>query len=254
MLYLMRWLTFDLDGTLADWPFRYVLQPHMRPLVENHPVLREALQEEYQSRLGIGDPARIYDWSDIHQSVKQKLGLNIPFPDIPKLLEQATFQPGMVYGDVLGGLAEFKARGWQIAVATNGLAKYQQPLVDKLEIPYDFMLAPDISRATKPEALFWEPLPQPRAQVVHVGDLLTHDVWGANTAGYQAVWIWREMPPAWRETPIQQRLARGDTQEVIQTLTERELQEHGFVGREMPSQLPKPDYVVADLQELLQVL
>ncbi|MDX2006988.1 MAG: HAD family hydrolase [Meiothermus sp.] len=250
----MRWLTFDLDGTLADWPFRYIVQPHMRPLVENNPGLREALREEYQSRLGTGEPARIYDWGDIHHSVKQKLGLSLSFPDIPKLLEAATFEPGMVYGDVLEGLRAFKAQGWSVAVATNGLAKYQQPLVDRLEIPYDFMLAPDVSGATKPEVEFWDPLPRPRTRVVHVGDLLTHDIWGANAAGLGAVWIWREMPPAWRETPVEQRLARGDAREVIAALVERELEEHGFVGREMPGELPRPDHVVADLRELLEVV
>lgn len=250
----MRWLTFDLDGTLADWPFRFIVQPHMKPLVENNPALRQALREEYLERTQNGDPTKVYDWGDIHRSVKQKLGLTITFPDIPRLLEAAQFEAGMVYGDVLEGLAAFKARGWQIAVATNGLAKYQQPLVNTLGIPYDFMLAPDISGATKPEPEFWGPLPQPHTQVVHVGDLLTHDVWGANAAGLEAVWIWREMPPAWRETPVEERLARGDTQQVIQTLTSSELEEHGFVGREMPSQLPKPDYVVADLWELVEAL
>lgn len=250
----MRWLTLDLDGTLADWPFRQVIQPHMRILVEEYPQLRQALSDEYRRRLTSDQPERIFDWGDIHQTVRENLGLEVDFPDIPKLLRQASFTNGMVYSDVLPSLEVFKSQEWQIAVATNGLSKYQQPLVDKLEIPYDLMLAPDITGATKPDAAFWQALPQPITKVVHVGDLLTHDIWGANAASLTAVWLWREMPSSWRDTPIQERLKRGDYAQVIQAVTQHELQEHGFVGSDMPLQQPKPDFILADFRELLEVI
>jgi FMN phosphatase YigB (HAD superfamily) len=226
----------------------------MQRLVEQYPILRQALREEYLERTQNLDPLKIYDWGDIHQSVKQKLGLDIQFPDIFKLLSEARFETGMVYGDVSSGLNRFAAEGWNIAIATNGLAKYQQPLTDKLGIRYDFVLAPDISKATKPDAAFWGPLPKPYSRVIHIGDLLTHDIWGANSAGLEAAWIWRDMPPEWRETPPQERLGRPDYAEVIGAISERELEEHGFVGTQQPSQLPKPDYIVADLWELAAVI
>lgn len=249
----MRWLTLDLDGTLADWPFRYVIQPYMQRLVAQYPSLRLELNAEYRRRLGLGDPQKIFDWGDIHRAVKEKLGLEVEFPDIPHLLEQATLPPEMVYPDVLPSLEAFKAQGWKLALATNGLSKYQQPLTDKLGLPYDFVLAPDTVGATKPQADFWKPLPE-ATRVVHVGDLLTHDIWGANAAGHTAVWVWRNMPPAWRNTPIQERRNRGDYGEVIRAVTEQELDEHGFIGRQQPSVLPQPDHTVADFAELAEAL
>lgn len=253
-LWPMRWLTFDLDGTLADWPFRHLIRPHMQALLAQ-PTIRQALREEYQRRLTLDDPTQVYDWGDIHQSVQKKLGLEQVFPNISKLLFEAVFENGMVYSDVQAGLAAFRAQGYQIAVATNGLAKYQQILVDKLGITYDLMLAPDISQALKPDPAFWNPVRSEATEtVVHVGDLLSQDIWGANSAGFTAVWIWRTMPEEWRATPVTERTRHSGLASVIEAMVQSELEEHGFVGKTRPQSPPRPDYIVADLNELQQVL
>jgi len=253
-LWPMRWLTFDLDGTLADWPFRHLMQPYVQPLLAQ-PTIRQALREEYQRRLSLGDPTGVYDWGGIYQAVREKLGLQQVFPNISKVLSEAEFESGMVYRDVPTGLAAFRAQGYGIAVATNGLARYQQVLVDKLGITYDLMLAPDISQALKPDPAFWNPV-RSRASdtIVHVGDLLSQDVWGANSAGFTAVWIWRTMPEEWRATPVTERTRHSGLASVIATMVQNELEEHGFVGKTRPQSPPWPDYIVADLNELQQVL
>lgn len=250
----MRWLTFDLDGTLAHWPFRHLMRPHMEPLLAQPPI-KAALREEYLNRLAQGDPTRVYDWGDIHRAVREKLGLPPIFPNISEVLTEARFEHGMLYPDVPAGLATFRSQGYRIAVATNGLAKYQQILVDKLAIPYDRMLAPDISQALKPDPAFWNPVRDEQVDtIVHTGDLLSQDIWGANEAGLVAVWIWRTMPQNWRDTPVQARTRRKDLAEVIETRVQGELEEHGFVGRVRPEAPPRPDYIVADLYELRAVL
>ncbi|WP_051195757.1 HAD family hydrolase [Meiothermus rufus] len=250
----MHWLTFDLDGTLADWPFRRLLRPYMQPLLEQ-PHIRQALREEYLHRLAQGDPIRVYDWGDIHRVVQEKLGLEPVFPPIPKLLLEAALDPGWVYPEVPAALAAFQARGYRIAIATNGLAKYQQVLVDRLAIPYDRMLAPDLAQAIKPQPAFWQPVLNSQVKkVVHVGDLLSQDIWGANQAGLTAVWIWRSMPEDWRRTPVHQRTQRKDLDRVIEERLQSELAEHGLVGQSSPNQPPQPDHIVADLEELLVIL
>jgi FMN phosphatase YigB (HAD superfamily) len=250
----MRWLTFDLDGTLAHWPFRHLVRPYMEPLLAQ-PAIRAALREEYLHRLAQGDPTQVYDWGDIHRAVREKLGLPPIFPNLLEVLAEARFEDGMIYPDVHPGLAAFRNQGYRIAIATNGLAKYQQILVDKLQIPHDRMLAPDISQALKPDPAFWNPLHGGQTQrMVHVGDLLSQDIWGANAAGLVAVWIWRTMPQDWRETPVHERTRRPDLDAVIETRVQSELEEHGFVGRMRPSTPPQPDYIVADLKELAVVL
>lgn len=250
----MRWLTFDLDGTLANWPFRHLMRLHMQPLLAQH-TIRQALRAEYQRRLTLGDPRLVFDWGDIYQAVREQLGLKHAFPNIAKVLSEAVFEDGMVYSDVPAGLAALRAQGYRIAVATNGLAKYQQILVDKLEIAYDLMLAPDISLALKPDPAFWNPVRKVAVEpIVHVGDLLSQDIWGANSAGFMAVWIWRNMPEDWRRTPVAQRTRRSDLGSVIEAMVQSELEEFGFVGTIRPQAPPQPDYIVADLKELHQAL
>ncbi|AWR85417.1 HAD family hydrolase [Meiothermus taiwanensis] len=250
----MRWLTFDLDGTLADWPFRRLLRPHMEALLAE-PTIRQALRAEYLRRLAQGDPTKVYDWGDIHRAVREQLGLPPVFPNIAQVLAEAELEPGVLYPDVPASLAAFRRQGYQIAVATNGLAKYQQVLIDRLNIAYDRLLAPDISQALKPDPAFWRPLfGGPVEQIVHVGDLLSQDIWGANAAGLRAVWIWRTMPQDWRETPVLERTRRPDLSKVITARLQGELEEHGRVGSAHPPTPPRPDHIVADLEELQAVL
>lgn len=250
----MRWLTFDLDGTLADWPFRRLMRPHMQSLLAQ-PSIRRALREEYLRRLAQGDPTKVYDWGDIHQAVREQLGLPPVFPNIARVLAEAELEPEVLYPDVPTSLAALRQQGYRIAIATNGLAKYQQVLVDKLNIAYDLLLAPDISQALKPDPAFWNPLRSGPVQgIVHVGDLLSQDIWGANAAGLTAVWIWREMPQEWQKTPVLERTRRPDLGTVIATKLQSELEEHGLVGLAHPQTPPRPDHIVANLEELWTLL
>lgn len=249
----MRWLTLDFDGTLADWPYRYIVRPVMLPFLEQ-PAIRQALREEYKRRIEHDNPSLAFDWGDIHQTVRKQLNLEQSFPDVPSLLASASLPPEMLYADVPGALELFRSRGWGIAVATNGYARYQEVLVQKLGIPYDLMLAPDRINQTKPHPEFWQSVQGAEGSVVHVGDLLSQDIWGANNAGITAVWIWREMPPVWRATPLGERTQRADLEQVIAGILKSELEEHGFVGKSQPSHLPRPDLIIADLLELAEVL
>jgi FMN hydrolase / 5-amino-6-(5-phospho-D-ribitylamino)uracil phosphatase len=249
----MRWLTFDFDGTLADWPFRRLIRPYMQDLLAQ-PTIRQALRQEYLSRLSQGDPARVHDWGDIYQTVQKRLGLPQIFPNIPQVLEEAVLEPEVLYPDVPTGLAVLRQQGYRIAIATNGLARYQRVLVDKLNITYEQMLAPDISHAIKPDPTFWDPLrSQCPETIVHVGDLLSQDIWGANAAGLTAVWVWREMPPDWRATPVAERTLRPDLRLVIADRLQSELEEYGQAPSR-PQTLPRPDHIVADLEELAALL
>ncbi|MDT7921054.1 MAG: HAD family hydrolase [Meiothermus sp.] len=249
----MRWLTFDLDGTLADWPFRRLMRPYMQALLVQ-PAVRQALREEHLRRLAQGDHTRVYDWGDIYQVVREKLGLAQAFPSITQVLAEAVLEPEVLYPDVPAGLAALRQQGYRIAIATNGLARYQRVLVDKLNIAYEQMLAPDISHAIKPDPAFWNPLrSQVPEAIVHVGDLLSQDIWGANAAGLTAVWIWREMPPDWRTTPVAERTQRPDLRLVIADRLQRELEEYGQAPFR-PQTLPQPDHIVADLEELAAIL
>lgn len=249
----MRWLTLDFDGTLADWPYRYIVRPAMLPFLEQ-PAIRQALREEYKRRIEHDNPSLAFDWGDIHQTVRKQLSLEQSFPDVPRLLAEASLPPEMLYADVPEAIELFRSRGWGIAVATNGYARYQEVLVQKLGIPYDLMLAPDRINQTKPHPEFWSSVRNGEGSVVHVGDLLSQDIWGANNAGLTAVWIWREMPPVWRATPVLERTRRPDQEQVMATILKGELEEHGFVGKSHPPYLPRPDYIVADLLELTEVL
>ncbi|MDW8091875.1 MAG: HAD family hydrolase [Meiothermus sp.] len=248
----MGWLSFDLDGTLADWPFRRVVRPWLEPFLAQ-PEVRRALREEYLRRLAQGSPAA-FDWGDIQRTVAQRLDLKQPFPDLERLLGEVELHPSLLYPEVLSAVRALRALGYRIAVATNGLARYQRVLLDRLGLPYDRLLAPDLTQTIKPNPSFWSSLDGAAALLVHVGDLLSQDVWGAQQAGILAVWVWREMPPDWRRTPPAERARRPDVEEVVAAQLRIELEEHGLAPHLRPQGLPRPDYVVADLGELVGLL
>ncbi len=147
-----------------------------------------------------------------------------------------------------------RALGHRIAVATNGLARYQRVLLDRLGLPYDRLLAPDLTQTIKPHPSFWSSLDGAAVPLVHVGDLLSQDVWGAQQAGILAVWLWRQMPPDWRRTPVFERPQRPDLEEVVAARLQSELEEHALAPHLRPPRPPRPDYVVADLWELVELL
>jgi FMN hydrolase / 5-amino-6-(5-phospho-D-ribitylamino)uracil phosphatase len=253
----MPWISFDLDGTICDWPFNKAVFIPMRAHLD--PQVLEAMRQEYFSRLGSSDPVNAFDWDGIHDLTATQHGL----PAFEKILEFAAkvdFHPELVYADTQPALEKLRAKGWKIACGTNGYAKYQGYALTRLGVRADAFIAPDTVNACKPQAEFLKRLPELTGDdsalegLIHVGDLLTQDVLAANRAGAKAAWVWREMPEFMREIPVLERNQNKGIQAAILEQTNHEFTHNGKLGSSYTDLPPRPDFVVADLLELVSVI
>jgi FMN phosphatase YigB (HAD superfamily) len=153
-----------------------------------------------------------------------------------------------------------RSNGWRIACGTNGWAKYQGYALERLGIQAEAFIAPDTVNACKPQREFLQRLPQLTGDktalegLVHVGDLLTQDVLAANRAGVQAAWVWRDMPEFMREIPVLERIQNRSVQTAILEQTAHEFIYNGKLGSSYTDLPPRPDFVISDLLELVEVI
>ena len=250
----MPWISFDLDGTLAEWPYGKAVISKFRAAFD-HPEAGAAVQREFRRRLSSDRPADAFEWDDIHEVARLELGFG-ELPLLGDLAASATFDPGLVYPDTGLALARMRAAGWRVAVGTNGLARYQQVALGALGLEYEALLTPDTTGFVKPQAGFLEALPRlsgdPGATngLVHVGDLLAQDILAANRAGARAVWVWRAMPEHWRAVPPLSRAGHPDMRATLEEEFPAEIERDGRMGEFYDRAFPAPDLIVADLLEL----
>jgi FMN phosphatase YigB (HAD superfamily) len=253
----MPWISFDLDGTICDFPMYQAVFKSMRASWPEEAL--EALGRLYQERLASHDPIRAFDWDEMNSIIASHHGLE-PLPDILEYAANQHFDPALIYDDTQPALAQLRGLGWQIACGTNGYAKYQAYALERLGIVVDAFIAPDTVGFAKPQAAFLACLPSVTNDqsalegLVHVGDILTQDVLAANRAGVTGAWVWRDMPEELRAIPAASRASDAAVKAQIAVLAELELGVHGRMDAVYPDFPPRPDFVVGDLIELIGLL
>ncbi len=159
--------------------------------------------------------------------------------------------------EVLGWLLE---KGYEMAILTNGLNKYQDCVIAQLGLSRFFkkciMPNPPKINFIKPNPEIFK-LATTGSQGTHImiGDSLYFDIYGAKQVGYQTVWLNRRLPNTYKEMPIPIR-----TEKVRQNgklLLRSILQSAPFLKlsadeKELTSY--KPDYVIYNLHELKEFL
>lgn len=247
----MPWITLDLDGTLADWPFREAVIPVMRKYLPQ-PEAWALRQREYLRRMASENPVSAFDWDSINQVVCSELSL-APLPTVSEMIEEAHLKPELLYADTPLAIEHLRSNGWKIAVATNGFAKYQGAILKRLGFEWDLFLAPDTTGFAKPQAGFWRSVINGEP-VVHVGDIVSQDIWGANAAGIGGAWVWRTMPEALQNLEVAERLYHPELERWLEHEHQTEIGHYGQLQNQVFSSLPKPDWVVRDLLELATLL
>ena len=253
----MPWISFDLDGTICDFPMFHAVFKNMRAHWPEE--ARDALGQLYKDRLASQDPIKAFNWDEMNAIIANRYGLE-PLPDILEYAANQHFDLALVYPDTQAALAQLRNTGWSIACGTNGYAKYQSYALGRLGIVVDAFIAPDTVGFAKPQAAFLACLPSvtndPSALegCVHVGDILTQDVLAANRSGVLAAWVWRDMPEEFRAIPSATRASNASVIAKIAALAELELDVHGHMDRSYTDFPPRPDFVVSDLIELLGLI
>ncbi len=208
----------------------------------------DALGREHRRRLRQGRLKDAYDWDDILKTIaREAIGNDPPFT-VKSLVEKHAV-PGKVwrFSDVLPTLSALRQAGASMVVATNGFEGYQRPVTDCLQLTPFFtaFCTPDRLQTAKPCPDFFR-FAEPR-RIIHVGDRIDQDIVGANRARAVSAWISRDLPPEIHKLPPAERNRHPDLPRWISRRLKREGHPGGI------SAVHLPDYVLASLEELLQV-
>ncbi len=250
------WISFDLDGTLCNWPTGRVVFDRLHKEFST-PEISAAFHLEYRTRFASNTPVNAFDWDDLHDTVTTRLQVS-PMPRVLELATEGVWSSDLVYTDVRSALEKLDAKGYLFALGTNGFSKYQNYALQQLDLELPVVLAPDTTGYVKPQAEFLLSLARiaddetALQNLIHVGDLLSHDVACANNAGATAVWVWRQMPLELRDVPVQERCPHPGFQSAVQLEFDKEVADHGHFG--VSYGVPRPDVIVADLLELARFL
>jgi FMN phosphatase YigB (HAD superfamily) len=253
----MPWISFDLDGTICDFPMYHAVFKTMRAHWPEQ--ARAALAGLYQQRLASENPIQAFNWDEMNAIIAEEFQLEA----LPEILEYAAtqhFDPGLVYKDTHPALLRLRSAGWQVVCGTNGYAKYQAYALQRLKIEVEGFVAPDTVGFAKPQREFLRCLPAVTGDqnalegLIHVGDILTQDVLAANRAGVTSAWVWRDMPEEMLAIPAESRASDPRVITKIGELAELEFGLHGRMAGSDSGVPPSPDFVVADLLELIELL
>lgn len=265
----MDWMTFDLDGVLMENPFQLGVFPHIVEHLVRHcqeagkgreresEVLRREIFRRllaiHRKRLQAADRAyQAYDWDAIVAELADDYGCREALR-VEELVQHYCHEPYIKrYDEADRVLSRLKEQGWRIGVITNGYTRYQVPVLEALGLYscIDTIVTPDTAYGIKPESVIFHAIPGVRDGVwIHVGDTLTHDIYGGREAGAQTAWIHRQIPDELREISPERRARSPLGRDWIARIWEQEAARYPDVWICREDCIP--DWIISDLAELL---
>jgi FMN phosphatase YigB (HAD superfamily) len=193
-----------------------------------------------------------WDWQAIYDEVSRGFG-GQPVPDLATIVRescQVDDAIGLLPGAWLG-LQRLTSAGVRLIATTNGYRLFQWPVLQKLGVADLFatVITPDEAGFAKPDPRIFGLVP---GLIAHVGDLLLHDVLGANLAGLQAIWLDADLPATFHDsTPLARPCAPDFKAYLSQTL---EASRYRRFHPEATLELVTPIAVVRDVDEAATVV
>jgi FMN phosphatase YigB (HAD superfamily) len=240
---MKKWITFDLDGTLMQNPFKHWVFPEIDEAVAKIRPECKAVQEmvlENERRMDNHLYPSAYDWDDILNQFLKKHGIELSL-NIEELVKKHSQIPKvfLLEDGIPDVLKELKARGFSLAVITNGFYKYQYPVMESLGLAclFDEINTPDRVLCAKPDINMGKVLTETGTIAAHVGDRVDHDVVFANHLGAKSILIDRHLPEDIAALPP-----------VIRPMM---LKEEWDGSKNGPPKLSMPDIVITSIKELL---
>ena len=187
---------FDLDGTLIDGPFKPVVLPAIfgelaASGLEPTELRRLLVEENYRRQADPMCPATMaMDWDDILQTLGKQLGIPVKTNAEALIRGHAGPPYANLHPGALEALRFLVKPERALVLATKGLRKYQQPILDALGLtPYfTAILTPESHQALKRDRAFYGDWPDRAALSIMVGDYYTDDVLPTRAFGFQPVW------------------------------------------------------------------
>jgi putative hydrolase of the HAD superfamily len=257
-------VSFDLDGVVMRGPFVAAVRPRIWEHLSRSAGLahlaaeqREqqvwlAVRGEHDRRLGVNDHVGAWNWQAIYDEVSRGFG-GEAVPDLATIVREAcqvadtiALLPG-----AWSGLERLAAAGLRLVATTNGYRMYQWPVLEKLGVAefFEAVITPDEAGYAKPDPRIFAGV---QGLVAHVGDLLLHDVLGANLAGLRSIWLDADLPDEFRAfTPLERPTAPGFAAYLARSVEESRYRRfHADVSVEQCT----PTAVVRDVDEAASVV
>ncbi|MCT1902406.1 HAD family hydrolase [Oceanobacillus sojae] len=207
-----KWITFDLDETIMRNPFGKWVFPDVVNMLKKETDTEEdilnLIVSEHLQRMSEERFLEAYDWDDIITDVTGNLGAGSAI-DIEKMVIKHSESPKiyLLEDNMLDHLEQIKKKGFDLAAATNGYAKYQLPVLQKLGLDkmFDEIITSDSAGFAKPNPAVLKKLSDEGEIVAHVGDRIDHDVVLANKLDTTSVFIHRSLPTEILSLPMNKR-------------------------------------------------
>jgi len=257
-------VSFDLDGTVLVGPFVTSVRPRIWEHLSNSSGLAhlaaedrqrhiwQAVRDEHDRRLAENDHVAAWNWQSIYEEVSRGIG-GERVPDLATIVREscAVDTAVVLLTGAASGLQRLGNAGVRIVAITNGYYAYQWPVLEALGVAglFEAIITPDVAGFAKPDPRIFGLAP---GLIGHVGDLLLHDVLGANLAGIQSIWLDPELPKEFQAgSPRERTRLPGFDDYVASAL------ENSRYRRFHPQATPQsctPTAVVRDVDEAATVL
>ena len=264
------WLTFDLDGVLIENPFMSGVFPEiaetiarrfnhtvdcMMPKDQLHQEVFARIKKEYQRRFSSDNPHTAYDWDEIVNQVAQ----DFSYPDkidVEELVIKYCKPPHIkAYDRADDLLKKLKEVGWKIGVITNGYRRYQQPVLEALDLMkyVDQLITPQGVETIKPDPSIFDEIEGLKTDKwFHIGDTISHDILGGNIGGAKTILVYREMVGQLRDIPVSKRVKSDPGQDLIDQILGEEAKRYSHLCQNREE--CRPDYIIGNLDEILEIV
>lgn len=251
-----RWISFDLDGTVMQNPFVEWVFPEIDEIVskiaKRKVDVKSAMFSEHLNRMSQNKSVEAYDWDDILTQFLNVNGIQCEV-NIEELVKKHSVSPKikLMEENVIEVLEQLKKSGFRLAIITNGYAKYQQPVVDYLQLSglFDCFITPEKGKCAKPDIKIIESLMKKGKVVAHVGDRVDHDVFLAAQINIKSVFIYHNLPQYLKDKSPH---ARNKDPYFLELYKQKWQKETGKKTDETHN-IPTPDFVIYSINELIDI-
>lgn len=221
-------ISFDLDGVIIRGPFSSAVGPRILEHIgtssglahlaaeEREVHIWQAVRMEHDRCLSAGDFVGAWNWQAIYDAVSLGFG-GEPMPDLARIVRESCLIEDAIalLPGAFTGLQRLKHAGIRLVAITNGYHGYQWPVLEQLGVAemFEAVITPDVAGFAKPDPRIFGLVP---GLLAHVGDLLLHDVLGANLAGLQSIWLDAELPEHLSQRPPIERVQAPEFVEYLQ--------------------------------------
>lgn len=255
---------FDLDGVIMRGPWLREVRPRVWSHLLSTPGVAHIEAEERErrvtdavlsahlQRLTDREFVQAWNWDAIYAEVAHGLG-GEPLPALAGIVRECCQLEDAValLPGAKEGLERVVAAGLRAVAVTNGYYAYQWPVLEALGVAslFESVVTPDVAGFAKPDPRIFGGI---EGIAAHIGDVLLHDVLGANLAGLVSVWLQPELPDEFRSVaPAERPSAAGFTEylaEVLERSRYRRYHPEGTLEACMPA------VVALDVDEAAQAL